>query len=302
MSLRSARILVTGAAGFLGRHLCRRLGHEGADVVGVSRRPLFERRPHGVSTWLQADLGVESECARVMEQARPDLIFHLAGAVSGSRSRSLVQPTFAANLASTVYLLNLAADRKASFIQLGSLEEPAEPNERATSPYGASKAAATIYLELFARVYELEAVIARVFMAYGPGEQDETKLVPYLISSIVRGEDPKLSSGRRSVDWVYVDDVTEGLVRVAERATALAGQRVDIGSGQLVEVREIVQRLYGLLCSGRVPPLATLPDRPDEVVRHADLEATRRQLGWIPETPLLEGLLRTTQWFRENPP
>ena len=124
-SLEGARILVTGAAGFLGRHLCRCLGADGASVVGVSRSPLFDAPPVGGSTWLQADLGLESECPRVMGEASPDVIYQLAGVVSGSRW-SLVKPTFLANLASTVYLMELAVDRVASFIQLGSLEEPTE--------------------------------------------------------------------------------------------------------------------------------------------------------------------------------
>jgi nucleoside-diphosphate-sugar epimerase len=213
-----------------------------------------------------------------------------------------VKPTFLANLASTVYLMDLAVDRGASFIQLGSLEEPTEAGEMAVSPYGASKTAATTYLNLYARVYELKAVIARVFMAYGPGEQDENKLLPHVIRALLRGEDPKLSSGRRGVDWVYVDDVTEGLVRVAERAGALAGQRVDIGSGELVEVRDVVQKVYGLASPGRSPPFGTLPDRADEAIRRADMTATRRQLDWVPEVTLDEGLARMVEWFGANPP
>jgi nucleoside-diphosphate-sugar epimerase len=197
--------------------------------------------------------------------------------------------------------MELAVDRVASFIQLGSLEEPTEENEIAVSPYGASKTAATTYLKLYARVYELKAVIARVFMAYGPGEQDGNKLLPHVIRTLLRGEDPKLSSGKRGVDWVYVDDVTEGLVRVAERAGALAGQRVDIGSGELVEVREVVERVYRLVSPGRTPLLGTLSDRADEAIRRADMVATRRQLDWVPEVPLDEGLARMIEWFRANP-
>lgn len=300
VSLKGARILVTGAAGFLGRHLCRRLGTEGASVVGVSRRQ-FDHPPAGVSTWIQADVGLESECEHVMSAASPDVIFQLAGVVSGSRARDLVRPTFFANLASTIYLMDLAVDRGAAFIQLGSLEEPTEENELAVSPYGASKAAATTYLHLFAKVYELKAVIARVFMAYGPGEQDENKLLPHVIRSLLRGEDPKLSSGKRGVDWVYVDDVTEGLVRIGERAKMLAGQRVDLGSGKLVEVREVVEKVYGLICPDRSPLLGTLPDRADEAIRRADMAATRRQLEWVPEVSLDIGLGRMVDWFRAAP-
>ena len=137
-------------------------------------------------------------------------------------------------------------------------------------------------------------------MAYGPGEQDENKLLPHAIRTLLRGEDPKLSSGKRGVDWVYVDDVTEGLVRVAERAGALAGQRVDIGSGELVEVREVVDRVYRLASPGRTPLLGTLPIAPMRRSGVRDMAATRRQLDWVPEVPLDKGLARMIEWFRGN--
>ena len=96
---------------------------------------------------------------------------------------------------------------------------------------------------MFQSLYGVSVVVPRVFIVYGPGQDDPKKLIPYVVSSLLRGESPKLSSGTRPVDWVYVDDVAEGLI-----AAALARdvtERVDLGSGTLVTVREIVEQARG---------------------------------------------------------
>lgn len=83
---------------------------------------------------------------------------------------------------------------------------------------------------MFHALYKVPVTLARLFMVYGPGQKDLKKLVPYVILARLQGEDVKLSSGTRPVDWVYVDDVVEGLVRMSRQA-GVAGQRIDLGTG-----------------------------------------------------------------------
>ena len=295
-SLRDARVLVTGAAGFVGAHLCRRLRLEGAEVVAVSRsaRPADDL----AARWLRADLALPAECERVVNEAGPDVVFHLASVVRGSRDRSWVRPTFEANLASAVHLLDALATRGGGrFVQLGSLEEPESPEETPCSPYAAAKAAAAAYTRMFAELYGLGAVVARVFMVYGPGPQDPDKLVPYVIGRLLAREPVRLASGRREVDWIFVEDVAEGLARLGAAADRLAGRRVDLGSGTLVTTGEVVRRLYRRLAPGEEPPFGTLPERTSEVVRVADANETEGLLGWRAAVELDEGLARTVDWF-----
>jgi UDP-glucose 4-epimerase len=150
---------------------------------------------------------------------------------------------------------------------------------------------------MFHVLYRLPGAIARVFMVYGPAQQDPTKLIPYVIAQVLKGEAPQITSGKRLIDWVYVDDVAIGLARIAV-APATGGQTVDLGSGSLISTGELVERVCELM-GGKVRPVfGALPDRPMEPVTAARSEATRRMLGWAPGTRLDDGLERTIAWHR----
>jgi nucleoside-diphosphate-sugar epimerase len=140
-------------------------------------------------------------------------------------------------------------------------------------------------------------VLARLFMVYGPEQRDHSKIVPHVVTSLLQGGEPQLGSGKRPVDWVYVDDVVEGLLRVGV-APGLEGQQVDLGSGKLVPVRAVVEQLYALLAVGKEPPFGAVADRPMEQVRVARAEESEEQLGWMPNVALEDGLARTVSWYR----
>jgi UDP-glucose 4-epimerase len=248
--------------------------------------------------WWQADLTDADAVARLVSRIRPDAIYHVAGHASGSRSLDAVLPSLNDNLVAAVNVLIAAAQSDCELVLLtGSLEEPEPvPGERVpTSPYAAAKQAAGSFGRMFVALHELPVVNLRVFMVYGPGQLDQAKLVPYVVTSFLRGEAPKLSSGARPVDWVYVEDVADAFVAAAKRPD-LAGETVDVGSGELVTVRSLVEQIAETM--GAVPPeFGTLPDRPLETVRAADVERTREQLGWRPGTSLADGLSATIEWF-----
>jgi nucleoside-diphosphate-sugar epimerase len=136
-------------------------------------------------------------------------------------------------------------------------------------------------------------------MVYGPAQQDRTKLLPYVIGRVLRGETPDITSGRRLIDWVYVDDVAYGLARMA-LAPDIAGRTVDLGSGVLISTAELVEKVCGLMEGSVRPRFGTIPDRPMEPTRIARTDETFRLLGWSPQTSLEEGLRRTIHWYREE--
>jgi nucleoside-diphosphate-sugar epimerase len=291
-------VLVTGASGFIGSVLVRRLVEHGADVHAVSRNP--PRTASDGVQWSQADLADLAASRQLFEAAKPTVVFHLASYVAGARDLALVLPTFASNLATTVNILTVAAERGCDRIVLtGSLEEPREPDAAPSSPYAAAKHAASAYGKMFHELFGLPVVMLRVFMVYGPGQGDLRKLVPSVILSLLRGEAPRLTSGRRQIDWIFVDDVVTAMIAAAVAPSAI-GRTLDVGSGELVSIRSIVDRLVRLMDSRIEPLFGAVPDRPLEQVRVADVAATRSAIGWQPVVELDEGLRRTIDWYREQ--
>lgn len=298
--MRGRTVLVTGATGFIGAHLVRRLLEQDSNVQAVSRRP--PAVGDSPIRWHQADLADPDAAGRLVAAVRPDTIFHLASHVAGSRSADLVLPTFHANLASTVNLLSAVTKTPCRrFILTGSLEEPESTAESPSSPYAAAKVAARQYAAMFHTLYGIPIVLARLFMVYGPDQKDDRKLVPYVIRSLLAGTPMQLSPGMRPVDWIYVDDVVRGLLAMAVAPNAVEGARFDLGSGRLATVRTVVEKIAALVRQGLALPFGALPERPFEQVRTADVAATTAALGWAPTTSLDDGLRLTVDWYKTHP-
>jgi nucleoside-diphosphate-sugar epimerase len=116
---------------------------------------------------------------------------------------------------------------------------------------------------------------------------------------LLRGEQPLLTSGTREIDWVYVDDVIAAFIAAA-RAPGVDGKIVDVGSGRLITIRSLVDRLTRLVGAQVEPLFGALDDRPLQVRRVADVGRTETLIGWRPRTPLDIGLQRTIRWFAER--
>ncbi|MFG1705617.1 NAD-dependent epimerase/dehydratase family protein [Nonomuraea sp. M3C6] len=280
------RVLVTGASGFIGAHLVRRLAELEADVHGVSR-----------GAGHRVDLRDAEATEELFAAVRPEVVFHLAGEVNGARDVSVVRATLEGNLAATVNVLSAASGCRV--VLAGSSEEPRPGNGHSAppSPYAMAKTAATGYAELYHRLWGLPYTIVRPTMVYGPGQRDTSKLVPYVTLALLRGEKPRLTSGAKLVDWVYVDDVVEAFVLagLSERAV---GQAFDVGTGTRVPVREAVELLYRIAGAESAPPFGAVADRPLDVPQTAELGPALELIGWEPAIGLEEGLRRTVEWYR----
>lgn len=292
--------MVTGASGFIGSHLYQRLNAIGAIVHAVSRNPTTSRSKD--LTWWARDLANIDAVRELFEKIKPDIIYHLASHVMGAPGLENVLPTFRNNLLTTVNLLTAAAKYGcARLILTGSLAEPESDKGEIfpSSPYAAAKWASSAYGRMFHALYGLPVVLARVFMVYGPAQKDLSKLVPYVIVSLIKRKPPKISSGDRLVDWIYVSDVVDAYLALAE-TDGLEGSTVEIGSGKLTSIREIVGQIADFMGSPNSPQFGALPDRPMEPLRIADVSQTCRRTGWKPAMSLSDGLQKTIRWYKEH--
>lgn len=291
--------LVTGGAGFIGSHLCAKLAAAGVSVHSASRReqPGSEHFRH----W-SVDLSDFAAVGRLLDQVRPDYVFHLASHVQGAPDLKHLLPAFHGNLATTVNLLTAVAERSCRrIVMTGSFMEPSSTpaDMTPTSPYAAAKWASGAYARMFHTLYGVPVTTARVFMVYGPGQQDLTKLVPYAIGRLLRGESPQITSGRRLVDWIYAEDVAEGFLRLA-LAPAAVGKTVDLGSGSLIATSDLVALICRLVEPALQAQVGVLPDRPMEPTGAARLEESFSTIGWSPRIGLEEGLKRTIEFYRQQ--
>jgi UDP-glucose 4-epimerase len=289
-------VLVTGASGFIGSHLARRLTELGARVHAVSRRPQFGSAG---SDWHVTDLTDVDRCVELIGAVAPDVVFHLSSGATGARDVDLVVPLMAANQASAVNLLTATAKTAptARVVFAGSLEEPHQGDDPTPrSPYAAAKWAATAYARMFYSLWDVRVSVLRISMAYGPDQPDVTKLVPYVTLALLRGSQPQLSSGARLVDWVYVDDVIDALVRTAE-TEATIGQVFDICSGQPVSIRDTVELLSLVMGSAARPHFGAIADRPMDQQRRGDPGPASELMDWRATTPLEDGLRKTVDWY-----
>jgi UDP-glucose 4-epimerase len=299
--LEGERFLVTGASGFLGSSVCRQLSNEGLEVHGVSRtKPRMDNA--GQWKWWQGDLADSGVAKNLVTAVRPHVIIHLAGDALGSRELRLVDSMLRGHVLSTVNLLTVATEIGCRRIVVsGSLEEP-NSNDSASipsSPYAAAKWASSAYARMFHALYGLPVVILRVFMVYGPAPRDQRKLIPYVILSLLQGERPQLAGGEREIDWVYLDDVVSAF-KAACIASDIEGQTIDVGSGQLVRIRTVVQHLADIIDPRIVPVFGALPERQFEQVRVADTKKAQALMGWTAATPLEKGLQATVEWFEQQ--
>jgi UDP-glucose 4-epimerase len=287
---REGRTLVTGAAGFVGANLVRRLVADGGHVVALVRQGSDAWRLDGV------DVGVVEADVREGVPDGFDVVFHLAahGAYSWQEDEEAIRET---NLRGTENAL--AAGRRV--VAAGSSSEyglkPHAPSEDETlepkSPYAASKAEAT------ALAVAGGAVVLRLYSAYGPWEEPN-RLIPTLLVRGLAGELPPLVSPSIARDFVHVGDVCDAFVRAAN---ARPGRVYNVGSGRQTTVEEVVDAARRLLALEVEPEWGSLPDRRwDTETWVANPQRIRHELGWEAGIGLDEGLERTLAWLRTEAP
>jgi nucleoside-diphosphate-sugar epimerase len=310
--LLATRSLVTGATGFVGATLVRRLLARG-DAVTALAAPSSAR-------WRLADLGDEAPVVevdlrdadavgRALRSARPELVFHLAahGAYSWQRSLPRMIET---NIAGFAHVAEAALAAEARVIvNAGSsseygLKNHAPPEHELPEPnsaYAATKTSATLLGGWLARERGAAITTLRLYSAYGPWEEPR-RLMPTLVVHALAGTLPPMADPRIARDFLYVEDVAEAFLVAAERAMPGAGAVYNVGSGSQTTLRELVDVARATFGIEQAPDWAAFPARDwDTDVWVADTRRAEVELHWKARTPLGTGLARLADWLLTAP-
>ena len=308
--LGNARFLVTGAGGFIGSHLVRRLVADGAEVHALSKSvsrvlPIRLLDLADAITVHEANLVDRRAMDLVVERVRPTHVLHLAAFTHVGRSWERVDECLATNLQGTLNLL-LALDGTGyeRFVQMGTSEiygDAPVPFREDTvvhpiSPYAASKFAAEQLCQVFHEGRGWPVVLLRPFNAYGPAQSPDRVIAEIIVRALTGGT-LAMTEGHQTREFNYVEDIVDGIVRAAV-TPGIEGEILNIGCGEEVSMRDLASLVLELMGDPITPQFGALPERPTEIERmYSDSTKARRLLGWQPRHDLRDGLLRTISWY-----
>ncbi len=305
------RILVTGAAGFIGSHLCERLINEGHEVRGLDN--YYTGSKANVSHLLDAG----SFEMRRHDVAKPyweqvDQIYNLACPASPVHYQAMPVDTMRTSFLGALHALEIAAACNAKVLQASTSEVYGDPHvhpqpeeywgnvnpygERACYDEGKRSAEALFYA--FRQEQPVETRIARIFNTYGPRMQiNDGRVVSNFIVQALKGQDITIyGEGQQTRSFCYVDDLVEGLMRLMRSGPEQGRDPINLGNPGEFTIRELAEMVIDMTGSSSKLVFLPLPaDDPQQ--RKPDISRAKANLEWEPKVPLKDGLAKTIDYF-----
>lgn len=309
------KVLITGSSGQIGTNLALRLLRDGHTVFGVDKRPnLWTDTFHYVIQDLSAPYRDFEAGIGSVPYPTADVVVHLA---ANAKVHELVEHPHRAleNITITYNVLEYCRHQQVPIIFSSSREVYGDIHRYLTeetqadfvyteSPYSASKISGEALIYAYARCYELPYLVFRFSNVYGRYDNDIERMervIPLFIDRMQRGEPVTVYGRDKTLDFTYVDDCVEGIVRGMERLVSgqLANQTINLAYGEgntLVYMAEVIAQLLDVDAEINVEPAK----RPGEVTHYiANIGRARQLLGYTPQVSLAEGLRYTVDWNKE---
>jgi dTDP-glucose 4,6-dehydratase len=306
------RVVITGAAGFIGSHLCDALLDRGYSVVGVDN--LLTGSTANIAHLANRDfLFIKHDVTNYIYVEGPvDAVLHWASPASPIDYLELPIPTLKVGALGTHKALGLAKAKKARFVLASTSEvygDPLEHPQKETywgnvnpigprGVYDEAKRFAEAMTTAYRRYHGVDTKIVRIFNTYGPRMRlNDGRAVPAFMSQALRGEDVTIfGNGRQTRSFCYVSDLVDGIIRLMQSDV---NDPVNIGNPHEMTIEEIARAIIRLTGSGSTLVYRPLPED-DPKVRQPDITRARTLLGWEPRVGLEEGLTRTLEYFKKT--
>lgn len=305
------RILVTGGAGFIGNHLCRRLLKEGNKVICLDnfftglKKHIADLLEHPNFTLKEHDIinPVDIEC---------DQIYNLACPASPPHYQYDAVKTMKTSVLGILNMLELAKKHNATILQASTSEVYGNPlvhpqNETywgnvnpigIRSCYDEGKRCAETLMTDYHRQYGIETKIIRIFNTYGPNmDPKDGRVVSNCIMQALSNEDITIyGDGTQTRSFCYVDDLVEGMIRMMNNKSGFCGP-VNLGNPSERTVLDLAQKIIELTGSQSKIVFLPLPGD-DPIKRKPDISVAQKELGWEPEVDIIDGLKKTIDYFK----
>ena len=308
------KVLVTGAAGFIGMHCAQRLLARGDQVIGVDNlSPYYSvelkrdrlKQLKGLE-WVEADIA-EPVLKALFEKHKPEAVLHLAAQPGVRYSLENPQAYIHSNILGFANVLECCRAHRPKHLVFASSSSvygtstklPWSETANVDHPvslYAATKKSNELMAHTYSHLYGLAATGLRYFTVYGPWGRPDMSLMLFA-RAIMEGKPIQVfNHGDMQRDFTYIDDIVEGTLRVLDRP---AGYRIfNIGNHEPVGLLEYIRTLERAL--GKIGKLEMKPMQPGDVkATYADTRALRDAVDFAPSTPLAEGLARFTAWFKD---
>jgi nucleoside-diphosphate-sugar epimerase len=313
--------LVTGGAGFGGAHLCERLLELRAKVYVLDWRvpPNSYLTLGGLVnrlTLVQADIRDAPTLALTLARTDIDTVFHLAAQPIVPLSNILPFETLSINVLGTYAMLEAVRTVKSvqrfvfassgAYYGTTTTSRPLteeDPPLVATNVYAPSKAAADLAVRCYAKIYGIKAAVCRFMNTYGPGDTNFTRIVPRAIQNLIRDAPYAFGDrddGSTELDYIYVGDMADAYVRVAEQIETASGEAFNFGSGRPISCIQLTKLISRLFDGREREPEFSGPPKERNIIKSLDIHKAKERLNWQPLTPLEEGLAKTIAWYRRN--
>lgn len=318
---KNKKVLVTGANGFIGTNLIKRLIKEGAKVIALTHKGLghnsllsLEGLANDIYRVERGSVKELKDLKRVTAKEKIKVIYHLAAQPLVEVGRKSPIETFEVNVKGTWNVLEIARMKKVERVIVASTthvygDNPHLPYKeeyfpQPSRPYETSKACADLLAQSFADTYSVPVEVPRFVNIYGPGDSKLDRIVPKTIKALISGKNPEIFDVGAVRDFLFVDDAIDAYLILAEKRLPNK-KRVRVfnfGSGQPVEIRRLAQKLVSLYGKGRRLKIHSLPEvREKEIVKqYVSIKKAKDELGWRPRTGLDEGLKKTIAWYEKH--
>lgn len=314
MNKSKEKILITGGAGFIGAKIVERLVLLGHTPSLLLRKNSNRKRVLPILDKIrifEASLEEAKDVLDILKKTNPDIIIHLAGYgvySYGNMTAENTQSMVDSNIDGTMNLLYAAQNTNCEvFVNTGSCFEygsSATPfNEESmlnpVNMYGATKAAATLFSQVFSKKSTFSLVTVRPFTAYGPGE-DKRRFMSTVIRQCLQGKNPSLTSQKIVRDYIYIEDVVDAYLAAIALGEKLTGEIINISTGKGTLLEDVVRIIIQKTKANVMANVGSFPTRDGEVLSLVgNAKKAERLLKWKAKYSLEEGIDKTIAWTKQ---